>query len=108
MRAIYSKGNPVADDASVVCVLFDPSDGRIVHIHGMTRLDGGPSATEAELEQRALENARHLGHSTAGIEALHVPLSAIRQRGTLKVDGGTIVPVESPVSMMGMLASRHR
>jgi hypothetical protein len=31
MQSIHFKGKPVPDESSKVCVLFDPSDGRVVH-----------------------------------------------------------------------------
>jgi hypothetical protein len=108
MQAISFKGEPVGDDASVVCVLFDPSDGRVVHVHGMTSLNGTRRLGEDELEQKAFENAKRLGHSTAGLKALHVPPSALRQRGLLRVEGTALVPVRPATSMMEMVAGRDR
>jgi hypothetical protein len=108
MHTIHSKGRAVPDDASRVCVLFDPSDGRIVHIHGVTSPGGARSVTDEELEQKAIENAQRLGHSTADLKALHVPPSAVRQRGPLRVEGTNIVPIRPAASMTDMLAERSR
>lgn len=108
MQTIYFKGKPVGDEASKICVLFDPSDGRVVHVHGVTSLNGSPTVSDAELEQKAIENAERLGHSTSELKALHVPPSAVRRRGLLRVEGTSLVPMRPTARMMDLLAERDR
>jgi len=67
-------------------VLFEPKSGRIIHIHGTTTLRQDRKPTPQQIEARALRNAKIFGHSGAGLKALHVPVSAVRQHGVLKVD----------------------
>lgn len=86
MKTLFVKGKPVDDKSSQVCVLFDPKNGRVVHVHGVTALHGGKKSSEAELEKDATEHAKAFGHSVAGLKALHVPISAIRERGAFKVN----------------------
>lgn len=109
MKAQHFKGTVVDDRASKVCVLFDPKDGRIVHVHGMTTLDGAREVNEAELERRAVGLARAFGHEVAALKALHVPISAIRQPGTLKVnaEGSGLVQSAAPVRSRDLRASRR-
>jgi hypothetical protein len=111
MKKVFFKGKPVRDDASKVCVLFDPKDGRVVHIHGVTTLDNRKSLSKAEVEKRTRENATYFGHSASGLKTLHVPISAIRQPGTLKVnsDGSALEPMAaSRLRPSEWLAKRHR
>jgi hypothetical protein len=109
MKSLYFKGNEVSDEATKVCVLYDPKDGRVVHVHAVTVLPGGKEVTEAELELRTKAHATTLGRSVEGLKHLRVPLSAVRQGGHLKVDpsGTGLVGVASPPSRRELL-SQHR
>jgi hypothetical protein len=53
--------------------LFDPADGRVVHMHQITTFAGAERRTPDEQRQAGIEAARHLGHDVAGLDALHVP-----------------------------------
>lgn len=110
MKSMTFKGKPVSEDASKVCVLYDPRDGRVVHVHGVTILDGGKAISLVELEQRAMNHARTFGRSLEGVKALHLPLSALRQHRAFKVNGeGTgLVPLPSLASMREALTELRR
>ncbi|HKS81896.1 MAG TPA: hypothetical protein VJR23_10370 [Candidatus Acidoferrales bacterium] len=86
MKTIIANGKPVSDDASRVCVLFDPKNGRVVHVHGVTTLPGGKKVGESEMAERTLARAKSLGHQVSGLKSLHLPVSAIRGRGPFKVN----------------------
>ncbi|MFZ0308327.1 MAG: hypothetical protein WAL89_09130 [Candidatus Sulfotelmatobacter sp.] len=86
MKTVFANGKPVDDKSSRVCVLFDPKDGRVVHVHGATTIRGGKQFTDSELEKDATEHAKAFGHLVTGLKALHVPVSAIRERGAFKVN----------------------
>ena len=110
MHALQFRGKPVDDNLSKVCVLFDPKDGRIVHVHGVTTLSKGRSCSKSELEERTISRAKAFGNSVSGLKTLHVPLSAIRQQGPLKVDdkGERLIPFSrGPLSARELFA-KHR
>lgn len=109
MKAQHFKGAAVEDRSSKVCVLFDPKDGRIVHVHGVTTLDGATEVSESELETRAVAHAKAFGREVAGLKTLHVPVSAIRQPGPLKVNaaGDGVVQTGAPVRGRDILAKRR-
>jgi hypothetical protein len=86
MKAQHFEGNPVSDQASRVCLLFDPKDGRVVHAHGVTVLQSVGAISDAELEERARGYAQHFGKKVADLQALHVPIDAIRNVGKLQVN----------------------
>jgi hypothetical protein len=94
MKSQTLQGRPIADDLSKVCILFDPKDGRVVHVHGSTALHSKGTVPTSELEARARKHAEHFGKSVAGLKALHVPLSAIRENGGLRVNkaGDGLIP----------------
>jgi len=95
MKTLIASGKQVSDSASKVCILFDPKDGRVVHVHGVTILNsrGGIGATE--METRTRKHAEHFGKSTAGLRALHVPITAIREHGAFRVNerGDGVIPI---------------
>ncbi len=111
MKSLHVNGKPVSDDASRVCVLYEPKSGRVVHVHGVTVLPGGKEVSKDELERRAVARAKSLGRSVAGLKTLHVPVAAIRQRGTLKVNSkGTalVTAWEPPTHMRDLFAQRRK
>jgi len=110
MKAQHFKGTAVDDRATKVCVLFDPKDGRIVHTHGVTMLDGAREIDENELERRAIGHAKAFGHEVTALKALHVPISAVRQPGILKVnaEGSGLVQSGAPVSWSDIRARQRQ
>ena len=92
-----------------ICVLYDPKDGRVVHVHGVTTVDGGKEVSQAELEQRAITHAKALGRFVEGAKPLHLPFSAIRQHGGLRViaNGTGLVPSHTEPSVRE-LREQHR
>jgi hypothetical protein len=110
MKAQYFKGKVVDDRAAKVCVLFDPKDGRIVHVHGVTKLDGTNEIDEKELERRAIGHAKAFGHEVATLKALQVPISAMRQPGALKVNpaGSGLVQTSAPIKWSDFAAERRK
>lgn len=107
MKTQIAKGQPISDAASRVCVLFDPQDGRVVHVHGSTTLLAGRQISDAEMEKDATEHAKAFGHSVEGLKTLHVPFSVIKERGPFKVNAkGTAlerIPFE-PIRARDLLA----
>jgi hypothetical protein len=109
MKSLLFKGKLVGDDASKVCVLYDPKDGRVVHVHGVTVIPGGKPVSEAEVEQRAIAHAKALGRVVHGLKSLHVPISAVGHRGTLKVNAqGTGLVRPEPYPHPRELLAQHR
>lgn len=83
---IVRGGKPVPDEASQVCLLFDPRSGRVVHAHGTTVVGSAKPVAAAELEARARRHAARLGKPTAELKALHVSPAALRGLATLRVN----------------------
>jgi len=94
MKTLIANGKEVSDGASKVCILFDPKDGRVVHVQGVTILNSGGGIGATEMEARARRHAEYFGKATAGLRALHVPITAIREQGVLRVNerGDGLVP----------------
>ncbi len=107
MKSMYFKGRAVSDESSKVCILYDPRDGRVVHVHGVTALQGGRSISEDELEQRAKSRAAAIGRSVSGLKTLHLPISEIPHGMSLTVnsEGTGLVPAtQSTTDLSGLLA----
>lgn len=94
MKEQHIRGKPISDDASKVCILFDPKDGHVVHVHGSTVIDAKNDISESESEARARKFAKHFGKSVDGLKAIHVPIAAVRQYGKLRVNerGDGLIP----------------
>jgi len=86
MSSMYYKGRPVPDDSSKVCILYDPDNGRVVHVHGVTVLEGENAINENELEERARSRATAVGRSISGLRALHLKISEIPQGTSFTVN----------------------
>lgn len=110
MKSLHANGKPLSDDSSKVCVLYDPKDGRVIHVHGVTILPGGEKVSDAELLERTIAHAKALGRSVQELKSLHLPLSVIGQPGTLKVDakGTGLVASRAPARMRDVLADRRK
>lgn len=69
-----------------VCVLFDPSDGTIHHVHRVVTMEGAEETPEHDIEKRAHHLAREFGLEAAKLQALHVDGSKIEANTMYKVD----------------------
>src|SRR6516225_7955489 len=98
MKSIFLKGKPLSDEASKVCILYDPDNGRVVHVHGVTIVNGAKKVSNAGLEQRAMKHAKTFGRSVERLKTLHLPFSALRALGAFKVnsEGTGLVPLRAP------------
>ena len=106
MKTQHLQGKPISDDLSQVCVLFDPKDGRVLHVHGSTTLHSKAGLAKSELEARARNHAAHFGKSVAGLKALHIPIADLRRNGALRVNksGDGLLP--SPPKSIRNLPAR--
>lgn len=82
--------------SSEAVVLFDPRDGRVVHVHHSIVLEGGTRSEPEEMCRRAVTHARGLGCATDGLETLHVA-DYVPSPTPLVVDVGRRVLVRLPL-----------
>ncbi len=54
------------------CVLYDPSDGRIVHCHEIVHFETGIEIDDKDMESKTLRLATNLEHETSKLQALHL------------------------------------
>lgn len=69
---IQSAGNTPEIRSVNVTVLYEPRDGRVVHMHYAIELEGAEPRTPEQQQQSARESAQHLGCNIDGLEVLHV------------------------------------
>jgi hypothetical protein len=55
-----------------VCLLYDPSDGQIKHVHRVATFAGAKKTSKQEVEARCLKHAKKLGHKTTKLKTLHL------------------------------------
>jgi len=80
---------PRVVDEHLVAV-YDPKDGRVLHLHAWTVFEGGQSVSEEEAVEEALKVARQHGHRTEGAQTLHTTQGV---RGPHRVDLATLALV---------------
>lgn len=70
---IQSVGHVPAVAAIDCMVLYDPQDGRIVHMHHVIAFEGARRRDHDELQSSARESAKRFGCQMDGLKVLHVP-----------------------------------
>jgi hypothetical protein len=80
------------------CVLFDPSDGAIHHVHRVVTMEGADETPEHLIEQRTLQLAKELGLEVTGLQLLHVDPHSLEPNKQYQVDLSRrcLVAVERP------------
>ena len=68
------------------CLLFDPTDGTIQHLHRVVTIEGAPDTTKADLEAQTLKLAKDMGLDTARLHVLHVDEKALDEPAHYTVD----------------------
>jgi len=69
---IQSAGSVPAIASIDAIALYDPSDGRVVHMHHVITFEGVKRQNSKEQERNAMESARRLGCGVDGLNVLHV------------------------------------
>jgi hypothetical protein len=73
-----------------VCVVYDPVDGRILHVHRLVTLSGGLARSEEEFHERAIELAKKAGHTCSNPSVINVPAGEMERATAYKVDLGSL------------------
>jgi len=81
------------------CVLFDPSDGAIHHVHRVVTMEGADETPEQLIEKRTLQLAKELGVEVAQLQLLHVDAHSIEpnQQYVVDLSKRCLVAVERPI-----------
>jgi hypothetical protein len=84
------------------CVLFDPKNGAILHMHRVVTMEGAAETPDKLVEERTRQLAEGLGLDVASLELLHVDAKVIQPGVKYTVDRGkrsliaARVPTEAP------------
>jgi len=70
------------------CVLFDPKDGAILHVHRVVTMEGAAETPDSLLEARARHLAKGFGLDVASLEFLPVDPTHIQPGVKYTVDRG--------------------
>lgn len=83
--------------ATHTVALYDPADGRVVHMHHVVVFEGGKSVSAEEAQREAVENARRRGREVGKLKTLLVDRPTIGG-GRFRVDTAnkTLIPLEPP------------
>jgi hypothetical protein len=66
--------------------VYDPSDGKIVHMHHVVVFEGGKKVNEQEAENEAMHRAKSRGHAADKLKTLLVHHHAVPRGGRFRVD----------------------
>ena len=55
-----------------ICVLYEPTEGRVIHVHRVLTMPGSRHVADDELEDRAKDCAKRAGHDVSGFSTLRV------------------------------------
>lgn len=86
--------------ASLTIALYDPQNGRIVHMHQALTLKGAREFDRQHHEREARKHAERLGHKVHHLHALHVQ-DFRPSAGSLRVDLERKVLVDIPARAAG-------
>ena len=81
--------------ANRTIALYDPQDGRIVHMHQVLTLEGARQLDPQQYEREARKHAQRLGHPVQPLHALHIPDFRPSARA-LRVDLEKKVLIDAP------------
>jgi hypothetical protein len=70
------------------CVLFDPKDGTILHMHRVVTMEGAAETPDHLVEERTRQLAKGFGLDVASLELLHVDANVIQPGVKYTVDQG--------------------
>jgi hypothetical protein len=94
------EGNQTTDAPRVqsvqTCVVFDPTDGTIQHIHDVVTLEGAGAVSDYEVEQRALSLVAERGLDSSTLKTIHVDPEELEPSRRYAVDPDTsrLTPLE--------------
>jgi hypothetical protein len=93
------------DSATSVCVLFDPKNGNIAHIHRCVVFPGGKTRSEEELAAKTKELAAISGRDIAGLRTLHLSDRQLHPQKAYRIDLDKLEPIEI---FMKLGSGQHR
>ncbi len=89
------EGNRTTDAPRVqsvqTCVVFDPTDGTIQHIHDVVTFEGGEAVSDYDVEQRALSLAADRGLDASMLKTIHVDPEELEPGRRYAVDPNNLV-----------------
>ena len=91
-------GNAPKVSATHTVAVYDPADGRVVHMHQVVVFAGAKQITSEQAEYEAIENAKRRGHDTARLKTALAHEHSARRGGRFRVDpaSGKLVALEPP------------
>jgi tRNA G37 N-methylase Trm5 len=94
---IQSVGNTPAVAGIDAVALYEPRDGRIIHMHHVVVFEGARRQSHDELQRRAEEAAKGLGRKIDGLKTLHIQNFSPAPGKHYRVDAKKSVLVEEKV-----------
>jgi hypothetical protein len=81
-----------------VSILYEPSTGKVKHLHYSVAIQGGELPPDADLEKRALEVAARLkGLAPDTVRAIHVDATEVKRHSRHRVEVATKRLISEPL-----------
>ncbi|MDP9175865.1 MAG: hypothetical protein M3O30_18665 [Planctomycetota bacterium] len=74
------------EQSKSMCALYEPTTGRIRHMHLTIVLQGGHSPDQSEMEAHARKSLTQRSEPHAHLHALHIPADQIKPTQRYQVD----------------------
>lgn len=84
--------------ATHIVALYDPTNGRVVHLHQVVVFEGGKSISQEDAQREIIDKARRRGHDVDRLEVLYVGDRLPGKGGHFRVDIASkrLIPLEAP------------
>src|SRR5437660_467534 len=92
-------GNAPKVSATHLVAVYDPADGRVVHMHHVLVMEGGKPVSAEQAEKEAVEHVKRRGRDAGSLRTLLAERHLHSHRGLFRVDVANqkLVPMEHPV-----------
>src|SRR6266567_8086392 len=120
MKTLYKafhRGEVLHPLSHEICAIYDPRDGRIVHVHETMRWPGSSDSGRHDFEARSLEMAAEHGHEVSRLKTMRLDPATLDPTKHYKLDPKSlrrieirrpIVPVRVPPKKKQTPASKKR
>src|SRR5215469_10721928 len=81
------------------CIVFEPSNGKIVHVYRIRMIEGAEVRSQEAIAERALELAKKHAAKADTLDVIHVDPTVLGERGQFKV--------HTKSRTLGFVGSRH-
>ena len=109
MRAFF-RGQVLEPESHELCAVYDPKNGRIMHVHEIVRWPGAVDRTKTDVQARALEMAAKHGLEVGRFKTLRLDPAAFDRRKRYRIEPKSLrlIELERTPPLRGASKARQR